>query len=129
MSGNKVTKQVSVVRQATPNNNLTLEDTAFFAPDGSPVVPGVRAYTTATAIGTAAKVVSAAAPDAGSLIALTFTNGNSAASPTVNFNGAGAVNVLLGGAAPAGAESTFAAGGVGLFFYDGTSLHQVGVYS
>jgi hypothetical protein len=129
MSGNKVTKQVNLVSQTTVNSNIQTEDTALFS-NGVPLTPlGIASATTATVIGTAAKVVTTAEPAAGTLVALTFTNGNSAASPTVSFNGGTVRNILLGGTAPAAIEATFAAGGVGFFWFDGTSLHQFGVYS
>jgi hypothetical protein len=89
----------------------------------------ITSVTTATAIGTAAKTTTSAAPPANCVVAVKFTNGNSATSPTLNFNGAGAVNMLLGGTASAAAKIAVAAGGIALFFYDGTSLHQLGAYT
>jgi hypothetical protein len=124
-----ITKQATVVEQAAVNPSQILEEISFFTPSGQQITPGVILVTTATAIGTAAKTTTSATPPKNSQIAVIFTNGNSAASPTLNFNGAGATTILLGGTAPAAIEATFAAGGVGLFFYDGTSLHQIGVYS
>ena len=129
MSGNKVTKQVNLVAQDAIKQSLVVEDTALFS-NGVPFTPvGVVSATTATAIGTAAKTTTTSEPAAGTLVALTLTNGNSAASPTVAFNGGSARAVLLGGTAPGAAEATFAAGGVGFFWFDGTSLHQFGLYS
>ena len=125
----KIVKQVVVNPQATQKSNQLSEEMSFFTPTGQAILPGVYQVTTATAIGTAAKTTSTPAPPAGAMVGIAFTNGNSAASPTLNFNGAGAVNILLGGTAPAAIEATFAANGWGLFYYDGTSLHQVGVYS
>jgi hypothetical protein len=129
MGISQITKQVTVTEQAAVNRSQTLEEVAFFTPSGQPVTPGVILVTAGAAIGTAAKTTTSPVPPKNSIIAVTFTNGNSAASPTLNFNGTGAVNILLGGTASAAAEATFATGGVGLFFYDGTSLHQIGVYS
>jgi hypothetical protein len=129
MAGNKVTKQVTVVSGASPSANLQNEDAAFFSASGKAVMPGFVPMTTATAIGTAAKAVTDAEPAAGTCIALTFTNGNSAASPTVAFNGGTARAIQLGGAASAAIEITIAAGGIGFFMFDGTVLHQFGVYS
>jgi hypothetical protein len=129
MSGNKVTKQVNLVTQSTVNPNLQTEDTALFS-NGVPLTPlGVVSATTATAAATAAKTVTNAEPPAGTLVALAFTAGNSVLSPTVSFNGGTVRNILLGGTAPAAIEITIAAGGVGFFWFDGTSLHQLGVYS
>jgi hypothetical protein len=129
MAGNKVTKQIIVTGQKNLDSNLIAEDCAFFTPSGQQLTLGVITATTATAAATAAKTTSTPAPPANSLIAVSFTSGNTVASPTINFNGAGAVNILLGGAAPASAEITLSANGVAMFFYDGTNLHQIGVYS
>lgn len=85
--------------------------------------------TTATAIGTAAKTTVSALPANNTFVLVKFTNGNSAASPTLAFATGGAKTILLGGTAPSGAEATFAADGVGMFWFDGTSLHQIGLYS
>lgn len=87
------------------------------------------AVVTATAIGTAAKVTTAAEPLANTLVPIKFTSGNSAAAPTVAFNGGTARVIHLGGATPAAIEITVAANGVALFWFDGTILHQIGVYS
>lgn len=84
---------------------------------------------TATAIGTAAKTTTATEPLANTLVPIKFTNGNTAASVTVAFNGGTARAVNLGGAAPSAAELTIAAGGVAMFWFDGTILHQLGVYA
>ena len=129
MAGNKTTKQIIVTGQKTLVPSLIAEDCAFFTPSGQQLTPGVITATTATAVGTAAKTTTTALPPANSLVAVSFTAGNTAASPTLNFNGAGAVNILLGGSAPSAAEITLSANGVAMFFYDGTSLHQIGVYS
>lgn len=85
--------------------------------------------TVAGAIGTAAKTSTAVEPTAGSVVLLKFTSGNSAASPTVAFNGGSARAIQLGGSASAAIEITLAANGVAMFFFDGTILHQIGVYS
>lgn len=91
--------------------------------------PTYTAIVTDTAIGTAAKTTTSAEPADNTMVLIKFTNGNSAASPTVAFNGGTARAVNLGGSAPGGAEITLAAGGVAMFFFDGTILHQIGVYS
>lgn len=83
----------------------------------------------AGAIGTAAKTCVSAEPLTNTLVALKFTSGNSAASPTVAFAGGSARAIQLGGAASAAIEITLAANGVALFLFDGTILHQIGVYS
>jgi hypothetical protein len=85
------------------------------------------AYTTATAIGTAAKVVAGNEPLPNTFVPIKFTNGNSAASPTVAFGGGTARAIQLGGAAPLATEITVAANGVVVFWFDGTVLHQLGL--
>ena len=81
------------------------------------------------AIGTAAKTTTTAEPEANTIVFIKFTNGNSAETPTVNFNGAGARAIKLGGTASTAAKCTIAANGIAGFFFDGTTLHQLGVYS
>jgi hypothetical protein len=87
------------------------------------------AIVVAGAIGTAAKTSTSPEPTTGSMVLLKFTSGNSAASPTVAFNGGTARAIQLGGSASAAIEITLAANGVALFWFDGTVLHQIGVYS
>lgn len=126
--GNMVA-QTTVVDQATPNPNLGMGLMAFFNEDGTPFGGFIKQVTVGNAIGTAGKTTASDEPPAGSLVAVTFTNGNSAETPTVNFNSAGARAIKLGGTASAAAKITVAAGGVVLFFFDGTVLHQLGVVS
>ena len=119
-------KQVQVVTAVRDANQET-EETAMFGPSGSPLSVSdlpVSVLTTATAIGTAAKTIASPEPAVNTLVAIKFTSGNSAASPTVAFNGGTARNILLGGTASAAIEITLAAGGVALFLIDGTSLNQ-----
>mgnify|MGYP000971767927 CR=1 FL=1 len=131
------TKQVVITTRATPDPSLTSEVTAFFDALGAAVdiTPQTGAnlpfapVTTATAIGTAAKTTTAALPAANTIVPVKFTNGNSAASITLAFATGGAKTVHLAGAAPSGAETTIAADGVALFWFDGTILHQMGVYA
>ena len=91
--------------------------------------PTFPAVVTATAIATAAKTTTSAEPAANTIVVIKFTNGNSAAAPTVAFNGGTARAIQLGGATPSGAEITIAANGVAMFWFDGTILHQFGVQS
>ena len=121
----KVTQAV-VTSQSSLNEHQKVERFALFRPDGA---PQLSAIVTGTAIGTAAKTTTSPEPLANTIVPIRFTNGNSAASPTVAFNGGTARAIHLGGAAPAGAEITIAAGGVALFWFDGTVLYQLGVYS
>jgi hypothetical protein len=129
MAGTKVTKQAAVTYQATINNTQVVEDIAFFSPSGASLVPGFIPYTTATAAATAAKTVAAAEPPIGATIALTFTAGNTATTPTVAFNGGTARAILLGATAPTAAKIVIGANGTAFFYFDGTNLHQFGVYS
>lgn len=126
----KVTQAVINTGQATLDPNQGIQQIAFFRPDGSAVIPGFGGLvTTGTAIGTAAKTTTSPEPPANSVVPIKFTNGNSAASPTVAFNGGSARSILLGGSAPGSAEITIAANGIAFFYFDGTSLHQFGVVS
>lgn len=135
------TTQAVLVSQSELSTEQGVENLALFYPDGSPVDftsdtvqgpqgdPGIGVVdqvTTATAIGTAAKTTTSVEPVAGSVVAVKFTNGNSANSPTVAFNGGSARAIQLGGVASTGAKLTVAAGGVVPFFFDGTVLHQFG---
>lgn len=129
MSGSKITKQVIVTSQASINATQVTEDTAFFTTGGLPVLPGFAPVTVAGAIGTAAKTTTTAEPLAGTCLAVTFTSGNTAASPTISFNGGTARAIVLGGVASAAIEITAGVGGMGFFYFDGTSLHQFGVIS
>jgi hypothetical protein len=124
-------KQIRVVSKVI-DSNMETEEAALYGAGGAPLSASdlpVSVITTATAIGTAAKTTTSAEPAANTLVAIKFTSGNSAASPTVAFNGGTARSVLLGGTAPAAIECTLAGNGVALFFFDGTALNQVGVYS
>lgn len=112
--------------------NLALFDVAGAPIDLTPQTGANLAFapvTTATAIGTAAKTTTSPEPAANTLVPIKFTNGNSVAAPTVAFNGGAARAVQLGGATPAAGEITLSANGVALFWFDGTVLHQIGVYS
>lgn len=84
--------------------------------------------TTATAAGTAAKVLTITdyTPAAGDVLAVTFTSGNTAASHTLNINSGGAKTVWAGGVAPTALTGYAEAGGLLLYLYDGTRWHQLG---
>lgn len=128
--GQTVTQAV-LTDQAAINEHQTPINLALFKADGSPLVP-IEAPTVISVnnlIATVGKTTTSPAPAAGSIVPIKFNNGNSAAAPTVAFDGGSAKPILLGGATPAAGEITVAANGIALFFYDGTSLHQIGVYS
>jgi hypothetical protein len=121
-----------LIRGAVAPAHQTVEDIALVNGSGADISAAdlpLAAAVTATAIATAAKTVATPEPLANTLVPIKFTNGNSAASPTVAFNGGAPRNILLGGTAPLAGEVTIGANGVALFWFDGTSLHQVGVYS
>lgn len=144
--------QATVVLQPTIDVEKALQRIALFYEDGTPldvtdpIVKGDKgdkgdtgaagdsgitgaAITTATAIGTAAKTTTSDEPADNSIVPIIFTNGNSAETPTMAFNGGSARAMKLGGTASAAAKLTVAAGGVVLFWFDGTVLHQFGVVS
>lgn len=129
------TRQFKVVEQTRLHEGETdypIEDIALFNADGT-IYTGrdtdFAPITVGTAIGTAGKTTTAAEPEANTLVPIKFTNGNSAETPTVAFNGGSARACKLGGTASAAAKLTLAANGVALFWFDGTVLHQIGVYS
>lgn len=122
------TRRAVLVPGLAADSSKTVERIAITNADGTDV-RDTPIVTTGTAIGTAAKTTTAALPRANTLVAVKFTNGNSAASATLAFATGGAKTILLAGAAPTAAELTVAANGVALFLYDGTSLHQIGVYA
>lgn len=127
----QVTTQARIKNKAAIDSTAGVEDLALFDVDGNPVVipPPVLSVTVANAIGTVEKTTATAEPKAGQLVAIKFTNGNTADQPTVAFNGGTARQLKLGGTRSATAKITVAADGVVLAFFDGTVLHQVGVYS
>lgn len=88
--------------------------------------------TIATAVGTAAKTVTlnspwaSHTPAAGDMYLFTYTNGTNAASATIAINGGSALAVRIANAAATAVPHTTAAGGVMLYYFDGTSLHLIG---
>lgn len=127
-------KQMKVVAQDAIVGSEHVNEIALFDSNGDPVDldsanGGSVAYTavvSGSAIGTVGKTTSADEPAAGTVVMLKLTNGNSANSPTVAFNGATARAIQLGGAAVTGAKCTVAAGGVVPLWFDGTVLHMFG---
>ncbi len=85
------------------------------------------AVSTATAAGTAAKVATTVGgtytPVLGDIIFVTFTNANTATSPTINIDGSGAKSILLGNANPTGVAM---AGTKVMMWYDGTAFQLFG---
>ena len=129
--GNAVMQAVETT-QAALDPHMGVTRVAFFNEDGTPATgrdETMAPITVAGLIGTAGKTTDAAVPRANTLVPVIFTSGNSAASATIDFATGDPVPILLGGAAPSGAELAVAAGGLVVFFYDGTSLHQLGAIS
>lgn len=123
---------VERTRQQTIHLDHPTEEIALFNEDGSIYTGRDEDYapvTTETAIGTAAKTTTSPEPEANTIVPIKFTNGNSAETPTVSFNGGSARAIKLGGTAVTAAKCTVAANGVVLFWFDGTVLHQLGVVS
>ena len=127
----QLTTQARIKNKAAIDSTAGVEDLALFDADGNPVEigPPVLEVTVANAIGTVGKTTTTPEPAAGQLVAIKFTNGNTAETQTVAFNGGTARVIKLGGTASAAAKLTVAANGVALAYFDGTILHQVGVYS
>lgn len=135
-------KQIVLVSQDATEPNQLVEYAALFNEDGTafegftgdtgaqgPIGPTSDLVTVATAIGTADKTTTDAEPATGTIVPIQFTNGNSASSPTISFDNGPVRAIKLGGTATTGAKITLAANGVALFYFDGTTLHQLGVYS
>lgn len=120
------TQAFVVGRGGSIKPNQVVERIVLFHEDGSAVGITNQLVTTGTAIGTAAKTTTSPEPPANSIVPIKFTNGNSAASPTVAFNGGTARAIQIGGAASPAAKIVVAAGGVAVFWFDGTVLHQMG---
>ena len=125
----QVTTQAVVSEQSSINSAQTAESIALFNADGTPYTGRNQAFaavTTNTAIGTVGKTTTADEPAANTFVPVIFTNGNSANSPTIAFNGGTARAIKLAGTASTGAKCAIAAGGLAVFFFDGTVLHQLG---
>ncbi len=128
--------QIKIVPGGTPDPNQVFGEMSFYDEDGQPVTVVTEEgglsddpVVTGSAIGTVGKTTSAPEPAANSLVFVKFTNGNSASSPTLAFDGGTARAIQLGGTAVTDAKLAVAAGGVAVFFFDGTILHQVGAYT
>ena len=85
--------------------------------------------TCSTAANTAAKVVNCPNFDTivvGVMIAVKFSNGNTATSPTMNVNGTGAKNILIHGITSLGGlDWSISEGDISLFVYDGTAWNLI----
>lgn len=127
-------KQLKVVARSAAVGSDHIQEVALFNATGVAVdidsASGAKVtgnvVTSGSAIGTVAKTTTAAEPMVNSTVFLKLTNGNTASSPTVAFNGGAARAIMLGGVAVTGAKLTVAAVGVVPCFFDGTSLHMFG---
>ena len=85
--------------------------------------------TCSTAANTAAKVVNCPNFDTivvGVMIAVKFSNGNTATSPTMNVNNTGAKNILIHGITSLGGlDWSISEGDISLFVYDGTAWNLI----
>lgn len=90
----------------------------------SVVVSGVCS----TSAATVAKVVTISnyIPTPGDILAITFTNGTTASTPTLNINGTGAKNIRLGSNNASSTTLTVGAGGVVMMYYTGTHYQLMG---
>lgn len=123
------TQYIVVERSRLHRLGLDVKEIALFNPDGTAYTGRDEDYapiTVGTAIGTAAKTTTSPEPEANTIVPVKFTNGNSANTPTIAFNGGSARAIQLGGVAVTGAKCTVAAGGVVLMWFDGTVLHMFG---
>lgn len=121
--------QAVISDQSAVNPHQRLESLALFNPDGTPATGRNQVFAevvTETVIATAAKTTSSPEPAPNTLVPIRFTAGNSAAAVTVAFDGGSARAVHLGGAAVAALDISVDAGGVVVFWFDGTVLHQLG---
>lgn len=95
----------------------------------------IRTGSTSTASGTAAKVVTLTYPGdtyvpvAGDVFAISYVNGSGVSSPTLAINGTAAREIRIAGAQVNGTSHNLAANAVGLYFFDGTTMHMFGINS
>ncbi|XAO35458.1 minor tail protein [Gordonia phage Morgana] len=85
--------------------------------------------TTATAVGTAAKVATGpVTPVAGDVVKLTLTSGNSIGAPTLAVNGGTAYPIRIGNlSSPPSTSVSITAGGIMLLYFDGAIYHLMNV--
>ena len=85
--------------------------------------------TSSTSAGTAAKVVTATGFtfDAGNILCVNFSTGNTANTPTLNVNSAGAKSIYIGGSTPSGTANVlkWSAKTLVYFMYDGTYFRYI----
>ena len=121
-----ITNVILTAAGKQPRANQMHRRMALYNPDGTPVSVNPPAVVVGTAAATVAKAAAVDEPGVNTVVPLRFTAGNSAAAPTVSFNGGPARAILLGGTAPVATEVVVAANGVVMCWFDGTNLHQFG---
>ena len=86
--------------------------------------------TVATAAATAAKTVTISdyTLASGDILIVTFTNGNTVSTATLNVNGSGAKNIRIGNNNVTTVNFTLAAGATVALIYDGTNFQTTGSY-
>ena len=91
-----------------------------------------RFGTCSTGASTAAKTVSITtgtfALEAGSMVAVKFSNANTAGTPTLNVGSTGAKNIFVNGAQITTGDNKGLLTGTVIFIYDGTQYHIIGNY-
>lgn len=128
MSNNRITKQLLVVPQEKVNPNLLIEDVTFINASGQAATPLFFVTATVSTQGSiSTKTVSIKEPVPNTLVVLTFTNGNSVASPSISFAGGSARSIYIGGDLAVLNDINLAANSVILCWFDGTKLHLTGM--
>ena len=86
--------------------------------------------TVSTIVGTAAKVGTTSSgaytPKSGDMLRVTFSNGNTANTPTLNIDGSGTKNIMLGNSQVTVSGLKVGTGAKVMLFYDGTSYQLYG---
>ncbi len=126
------TDLASAVQTSLGKADSALQSHQTIKQDGVTGATVNRFGTCSTAAGTAAKAVSITTGtfslEAGAMVAVKFSNANTAGTPTLNVNSSGAKNIFVNGAQiTTGGNKALLAGTV-IFLYDGTQWHLIGNY-
>ena len=130
-SGGTAVSLCTTGEKYTWNNKLSSHQT--IKQDGITGATIGRFGTCSTAAATAAKTVSITAGtfslEAGAIVAVSFSNANTAGTPTLNVNSKGAKNIFVNGAQITSSAAAYGLlKGTVLFIYDGTQWHLIGNY-
>lgn len=127
------TDLASAVQTSLGKADSALQSHQTIKQDGVTGATVNRFGTCSTAAATAAKTVSITTGtfslEAGAMVAVKFSNANSASSPTLNVASTGAKNIFVNGAqitTNSGAKGLLK--GTVIFIYDGTQYHLIGNY-